>query len=582
VPFKLEGFSEEIFKKRYAICPDETWEQACERVSMHVAMAEEGGAIKSSANDFYDELVENRFMPGGRIWYGSGRAKGQLLNCFAIPTSDSREGWGKTVSDVIVISGTGGGVGINFSPIRPRGTPVHGTGGSATGAVSLMQIIDAAGDVLKAGGGRRTALLFGLAHDHGDIVEFLDKKLDLKQLTNANVSIAFVDEEPEQFFAKVKADEQHGLKFAGRTVKTVPAREIWDRAIENMLKGGEPGFLNIAFMNRMSNIAYYKPIICTNPCGEVGLIEYDACCLGSLVLPRFISDKGNVNFKQLEQTIKVAVRFLDDVLTVNSYPLPKIGETVKGIRRLGLGVMGLHDMVLLKGLRYDSAEGLEFVDSVMRFIKNRAYEASIELAKEKGPFAKFEPEKFLKGGFAKAMLKPTIRTAIEKHGIRNCALLTIPPTGTTSIVCRTSSGIEPIFAPAYERRWFDGDTRKTEVVVHPLFQQFIEEGRDVSHFVGAHDISLKAHFEMQRCCQRHVDNAVSKTINIPQGTSKDVLSDLLIEYLPELKGVTVYPDGSRENQPLTPLSIEQAMSAAGDRMVGAAPGSGCRGGTCDV
>lgn len=579
--FEPVGFGKEIFAKRYAIRPDETWPDGCHRVARHVSVAEEGAAAGVWEQAFFEELSENRFMPGGRVWYGSGRAKGQLLNCFVVPTSDSREGWGKAVSDVIVISGTGGGVGLNFSPIRPRGTPVHGTGGQATGAVSLMEIIDAAGNVLKAGGGRRTALLFALSHNHGDVSEFLDKKLDLKQLTNANVSIAFTDEEPEQFFAKVKGDLPHELKFNGRVIKTVSARALWDRAVENMLKSGEPGILNIAFMNRMSSISYYKPIICTNPCGELGLFEYSACDLGSLVLPRFITDKGNVNFKLLEQTIHRAVRFLDDVLTVNSYPLPKIEETVKNTRQVGLGVMGLHDMVLMKGLRYDSPEGLEFVDSVMRFVKNRAYEASIEIAKEKGAFAKFEPEKFLRGGFAKT-LKPTIRSSIERDGIRNCALLTIPPTGTTSIVCGVSAGVEPIFAPAYERRWLDGDTKRAEVIVHPLFQRFLEEGKNVSHFVGAHEISLKSHFEMQRCCQRHVDGAISKTINVPQGTPKEEFSELLMEYLPELKGVTVYPDGSRADQPLSPLSVEQAMSAAGNAMMGAAPGAGCRGGSCDA
>ena len=258
-----------------------------------------------------------------------------MLNCFVVPTADSREGWGKTTSDTIVISGTGGGVGTNYSCVRPKGSKINGSGGFATGAVSLMRGINAFGEVMKAGGGRRTALMMALNVNHGDIIEFLDTKLDLKQLNNANVSTVF-DEDPEIFFDLVKKDQQLDLKHNGKIVGHASAKELWHKVVSNAIRSGEPGILNGFLANKMSNIWYWKPLICTNPCGEIWLVEYDCCDLGSLVLPRFISS-GALDRELLKNTIFSAVRFLDDVLTVNNYPLPEIKETCSAIRRIGLG-----------------------------------------------------------------------------------------------------------------------------------------------------------------------------------------------------------------------------------------------------
>jgi len=564
-----EGYGLEIFRSRHAAHPEETWEEACLRVASHVAAAEEGILRPLWTGIFNELLASNKLMPGGRIWYGAGRARGQLLNCFVVPTADSREGWGKTVYDSIVISGTGGGVGINCSPVRPRGTAVRGTGGVATGAVSLMEVVNAAGEVIKAGGGRRTALMLCLALDHGDISEFLDKKLDLGALNNANVSVVF-DTDPELFFSDVTNDAMWPLFHGSTRVGEIPAKKLWDRIVANALNSGEPGILNGYLANRMSNTWYLEPLVSTNPCGEIWMPPYDCCCLGALVLPRFLDHRGEFQWDRLNEAIHASVRFLDNVLTVNNYPLPEIAEKCAQLRRIGLGVTGLHDLLLELGLRYNSTEGLEFVDRLMKFIKNMSYEASSNLAAEKGSFPGFDAEKFLKSGFTKS-LRPKLRQKIAEMGMRNCAVNTIAPTGTISIVCGTSSGIEPMFASAYERTYRDGEELAKETVIHPLFQRFLDEGRDTSHFQGAHELSMRDHFEMQRVCQRHVDNAVSKTINVPAGTSADELSELYMEYLPDLKGVTVYPDGSRENQPLAPLNLEDAMKAAG-----------CRSGVCEL
>lgn len=577
--FEPDTFGYQIFRSRHASHSDETWEEACKRVAWHVANAETGADREKWSQQYQQALLDNLFMPGGRIWYGSGRARGQLLNCFVIPTADSREGWGKALYDTVVISGTGGGVGMNCSPVRPRDSAIRGTGGKATGAVSLMQAIDNVGDVIGNGGGRRIALMLCLSISHGDIVEFLDKKLDLKQLNNANVSIVF-DDDPERFFELVRSGADFPLTFQGKQVGAIPASELWMRIVRNALKGGEPGILNRYLANKMSNIWYAENLVSTNPCGEIWLSAYDCCCLGAVVLPRFVNG-NDLDWNKLRETIRLGIRFLDDVLTVNVYPLPEIAAKCAQLRRIGLGVMGLHHMLLQLGLKYNSVDGLEFVDRLFKFIKNESYEASIDLATEKGTFPALDTDKFLKSAFAKT-LKPSIRDRIKKNGIRNCAVNTIAPTGTISMVCGTSSGIEPIFAMAYERRYRKDEEIAMEVVVDPLFKQFVEQGKSTANFQNAYDLSIRDHMEMQRTCQRHIDNAVSKTINLPPGTTEDELSELYMEFLPELKGVTVYPVGSRENQPLTPLPREEAEQRVFDSLIGAAGNDSCRNGSCDV
>lgn len=577
--YEPAGFALQIFHSRHAAYDQEPWADACKRVAWHVANAEQGQVRVKHFEEFRVALIENRLMPGGRIWYGSGKARGQLLNCFVIPTGDSREAWGKTLSDTVVIAGTGGGIGANYSPIRPRGATIGGTGGKATGAVSLMVGQDAVGEIIGMGGGRRIALMQCLSLSHPDIIEFLDKKLDLKQLNNANVSVVF-DFDPEWFFGLVKEDMELPLMFQGKQVGSIPAKELWMRIVKNALSNGEPGILNGFLANKMSNIGYIEPLTSTNPCGEIWMSPYDCCCLGHVVLPRFVKD-GKFDWEGFRETIRTGVRFLDDVLSVNSYPLPEIEAKCSQLRRIGLGVLGLHHMLIELGMKYNSVEGLEFVDKLFKFLKNESYEASIDLAIEKGPFPGFEADKYLKSAFVKT-LRPAIRERIRKHGIRNCALNTIAPTGTISMVCEVSSGIEPIFAEAYERRYRKGEEIAMEVVADPLFKRYVTEGLSTGNFQNSYDLSIRDHLEMQRACQKHVDNAVSKTVNLPPGTTAEELSELYMEYLPELKGVTVYPIGSRENQPLTPLPREVAEQAVFDAILESGGNDNCKTGLCDM
>ena len=580
--YEPTGLALDIFRTRYAIHPNETFDEACERVARHVSTAEQGEKQATVRTQFLDVMRKNLFFPGGRIMFGAGRPKGQLLNCFVVPTHDSREGWGKTTSDTIVISGVGGGVGTNYSPIRPRNSLINGSGGKASGAVSLMRGINAFGEEMKNGGGRRVALMMTLRIDHGDIEEFLDAKLDLKKLNNANVSVNF-EEDPEIFFDYVRQDNDYDLKHNGKVVGKISSKKIWHKIVSNALKGGEPGLLNGYLANRMNNVWYYAPLISTNPCGEIWLTEYDCCCLGSIVLPRFVDETTKTfDWDELKKTVYTGVRFLDDVLSVNTYPLSEIKEQCSNLRRIGLGTTGLHDMLLKMGLKYNSSAGLEFVDRVWEKIKHWSYEASTDLAEEKGAFPKFDPEKFVKSGFCKT-LKPSLRERIKTKGMRNCAVNTVAPVGTGSMVCDTSSGIEPMFASAYKRKYRNGDELAEEIVIHPLFKRFMDEGLSVKHFQGAHELKVKDHFEMQRTVQRHVDNAVSKTINVPNNISSDELSELYMEFFPELKGVTIYPDGSREDQPLTPIDLADAIAAyKANAQSGAAGNDNCKSGVCDL
>lgn len=566
--FEPTDFGATIFKGRYSLNETETWADASKRVATLVASAEENGKVKVYTEAFYDIIADGYFVPGGRIMYAAGRPKGQLLNCFVDPTSDSREGWAQTASDSLIISGTGGGVGTNFSPVRPRGTLIHGHAGKATGAVSLMEIVNAIGQVIRAGGGRRTALMFCLNHDHPDIPEFLDAKLDLKRLNNANVSVAFMNEDMNKFFRRVEKDDLHDFTWNGQVVASMPARELWHKILDNAVQCGEPGILNGYFANQQNNIWYHKPLVSTNPCGEIWLEPYGCCDLGALVLSRFVRD-GELDKKLLARVIALSVRFLDNVLDVNTYPLRSIEENCKEVRRIGLGVMGLHDMLIKLGMKYTSQQAKEYVDGLFSFIKKKAYEASIYLAVEKGQFPALDRHKFVESGFCKHSLSEGMRERIVQNGIRNCAVLTIAPTGTTSLVAGVSPSLEPIPAVAYRRKYRDGDGLAQEVVEHPLFTE-LKGTAKARLFESAFHISVKDHVEMQAICQRHVDNAISKTINLPNSYTGADLDPILRKHASQLKGITLYRDGSRGDAPIEALDLEEALKVQ------------CPKGVCDI
>jgi ribonucleoside-diphosphate reductase alpha chain len=564
--YNPQGFSLKIFKDRYAFTPEETWQEACTRVAHQMAIAEAPEKQKCYVDRFYTVLSRNLFVPGGRIWYNSGRTNPQLLNCFVLdPNKDSKEGWGKSAYDMIVTSMTGGGCGDDFSDVRPRGASIAGQRGAAPGAVELMRLIDGCAQPIRNGGQRRVALMFSLDLSHPDIEEFLSAKLTKGELSHANVSVK--SRHTKAFIKAVQSDGEIELHWKGKYKRQIKARVLWDTIVKNAYNSAEPGFLNWELVEAESNIYYIENLVTTNPCGELALAAMEPCCLGHLVLSRFVVN-GDIDYPALGDTIRLAVRFLDDALSVNHFPLNEMKIKSASLRRIGLGTTALADTLALLGYRYGSEDGNKFVDKLYRFISKAAYEASVLLAIEKGAFPLCHPMKHVESGFIKRMPAKT-KSLILEHGIRNCAILTQAPTGTVSILSENcSSGIEPMFAPAYERKYWEGDERKTELVFHPLFEKFMLEKKDVSHFVGTHDMTVRDHLEVQRIIQKHVDNAVSKTINLPHDYPIEDMEKLWLEYLPYLKGTTFYREKTRgyvdpktgevTEPPLTAIPLKEA------------------------
>lgn len=559
------GFSLSIFKDRYSFTENETWKDACIRVSRQMGIPESPEKQQQYVNKFYEILSSNVFVPGGRIWYNSGRVNPQMLNCYVLnPDKDSKEGWGRSAYDMICVSMTGGGCGDDFSDIRPRGATINGQKGVAPGAVELMRLIDACAQPVRNGGQRRVALMFSLDLDHPDIEEFLSAKLVKGELTHANVSVR--SRHTKAFMKAIKEDSDIELQWKGKYKKTIKARTLWDTIVKNAYNSAEPGFLNWELVEHESNIHYIEKLVTTNPCGELPLSAMEPCCLGHIVLSRFV-DVNEIDWVRLGETIRLAVRFLDNALSVNHFPLPEMKVKSHNLRRIGLGTTALADTLALLGYRYGSEEGNKFISKLYRFISKAAYEASVLLAIEKGAFPLCDPSKHIESGFMKRMT-PKIRSLVAEHGIRNCTLLTQAPTGTVSILSENcSAGIEPMFSSAYERRYWVGDERKTELVFHPLFEQFMKQGRSVDHFVGSHDLQVRDHLEVQKVVQSHVDAACSKTINIPEDYPVEEMAAAWLEYLPHLKGTTFYRESTRgyvnkegqtEAPPLTPLSLEEA------------------------
>lgn len=565
--FQPEGFSEQIFKDRYAFTESETWEEACQRVARQMSSAETSEKVEKYQEKFFDILVNNFFVPGGRIWYNSGRPNPQLLNCFVLGNElDSKEGWARLSYENIVTSMTGGGCGQDYSDVRPNGAVISGHRGICPGPVELMRLINHNGKSVRAGGGRRVANMFSLDGEHPDVLEFLDAKLVKGELDMANVSVRMRN--TQKFIEAVKNDSDWELSWKGQYKKKIKAREFWDKIVKNAYDSAEPGFLNMELALSESNIHYVEDLVTTNPCGEIFLSPYDCCCLGHLVLTRFVKD-SEVDWHLMAEVIRNAVRFLDNVLSVNSFPLPEMKAKSTKLRRIGLGTTALADMLILLGIKYGSKEGNEFIDKLYRFISKAAYEASVMLAIEKGPFPACKPDKHLESGFMKRMPKK-IRALVKEHGIRNCAILTQAPTGTVSILSgNCSAAIEPIFGFAYWRNYWDGEVRKRELCFHPLFKQFLDEGKDVSHFVAARELSIRDHMEVQKIVQSHMDNAVSKTINIAKEFADITkMSELWLEYLPYLKGTTFYREGSRNyvdesgvehEPPLVEIPLDEAL-----------------------
>jgi ribonucleoside-diphosphate reductase alpha chain len=383
-----------------------------------------------------------------------------------------------------------------------------------------------------------------------EILEFVEEKVDRQTLSHFNISVAVNDE----FLDAVEEDSDWTFKFKQKSYTTVKARHIWDKIVSNMVNCAEPGLLNWSNFSK-NNSYYFEPVLGTNPCGETTLGPYGVCDLGSLVLPNFITSGNiNTNWKKLEQVIRVAIRFLDNVIESNKYVLQEIDINAHNSRRIGLGVIGLAEYLFMKQVRYGSERAVEETEKLMRFIRDRAYQASVELAVEKGAFPKFDPIPYGKASFIRK-LPGSLRMDIKKYGIRNCTLMALAPTGTISLLTNYSSAIEPLFSKATRR----SDRVSERIYIHPRYKEILETDKEIPNwFVDSFDLEPKDHFEIQAAAQKYCDGSVSKTINLPKKTTVKDLSRLLLEYIHDLKGVTVYKDGSRDGQILKKVTEKEA------------------------
>ncbi len=578
---ELTGIRQKVFLDRYALkdkdgsllekTPEEMWK----RVAWGISQNEKKKDQAKWEKEFYRVMEDFKFVPGGRILSGAGtNYQVTYFNCFVIPSpQDSRDGILDSLKQLVEIQSRAGGVGLNLSSLRPRGARVKKVNGTSSGPVTWAGLFSyATHDVVQQGGSRRGATMLMLWDWHPDIEEFITVKEDLSKINGANLSVCVSD----AFMEAVKADSDWDLiypdiddpeydakwngeidqwKAMGKAVKvykTVKARELWDLICKAAWNSAEPGLHFMERSNKRSNTWYFERLIATNPCGEQPLGAWAVCNLGAMNLSAYVKDAdlslekaGWFDFESFEADVKVAMRLLDNVIDQTYYFFKENEKCAKEIRRTGLGIMGLGDALIKMQLAYGSEESLPVIEKIFKTLRDSAYDASADIAKEKGSFPKFIKEKYLEGYHIKALPKK-IREKIEKQGIRNAVLLTIAPTGTTSLVSGVSSGVEPVYEFSFLRRWRGGE----EVIYHPLFEEWKKahmEAEKPRYFVSANDLTPIEHAKVQAVAQEYIDSSISKTVNAPSThTIDDVKTLYMMAYDMGLKGITYMRDGSRQ------------------------------------
>ena len=542
--------------------------------------------VNQLSKRFYDAITHRFFMPNSPTLMNAGRELGQLAACFVLPVEDSLEGIFETIKNTALIHQSGGGTGFSFSRLRPKNSVVKSTMGVSSGPVSFMEVFNAATEAVKQGGTRRGANMGILRVDHPDIIEFINCKSDNDKLNNFNISVAITD----KFMDAYLKGEDYDLVNPqnNEVVGRMCAKDVFDLIVDCAWRNGEPGVVFIDRMNADNPTPLIGAIESTNPCGEVPLLPYEACNLGSINLGLMMKEENgsmNVDWDLLEKTVRTAMRFLDNVIEVNKYPLPQISELVSNNRKIGLGVMGWADMLMKAGISYSSEDGTKLAGQVMEFIDYISKSESIELAKERGRFNNFKGSIYDRSNYLFNKFKgksagkisddmwAKLDSDIQKYGLRNATTTCIAPTGTISMIAGASGGVEPLFGLVFSRLIMDG----TEMLeVNPIFKDYmlshnlysdnlmaqIAKDGSLSHvegvpneikriFVTAHDIAPYWHVKMQAAFQLHVDNAVSKTVNfVESATREDIKEVYILAYKNNLKGITVYRNNSRQFQPM--------------------------------
>jgi ribonucleoside-diphosphate reductase alpha chain len=529
----------------------ETPEGMFQRVSKAIAQSEAlyGEDPSYWQERFYELLTDLRFLPNSPLLMNAGKELGQLAACFVLPVEDSMVSIFETLKNAAMILQSGGGTGFNFSRLRPKADVVRSTGGIASGPVSFMKIYNTATDVIKQGGARRGANMGILRVDHPDILDFVRAKVEKAELENFNISVSITD----AFIEALKKDEEYDLinPRTGQPVRRIRAKEVFDEITRCAWQTGDPGVVFIDKINRTNPTPHIGQIESTNPCGEQPLLPYEACVLGSMNLSKYVKE-GRILFEELGRDVALAVRFLDDAIDANKYIIPDIEVMHKGNRKIGLGVMGWADMLVLLGISYNSKKAFKLARQVMKFIKEAGWKASEDLAKKRGPFPNFKGSIYDRPGM------PVLR---------NATVTTIAPTGTLSTIADCSSGIEPYFAIAYRRLILDTElfevnkyflkiSKERGFYSEELMEKVLKKGnlRGIKEVPGdikrlfrtAHEIPPEDHIEMQAAFQEYTDNAVSKTINLPKkATPEDVARAFLLAYEKCCKGVTIFRYGSK-------------------------------------